>query len=150
MSNWNYLVSTTAGNVFAWQLETTAAANKIWWQQSVFDYTNNNYLTNILLPPPPAGADLLPPGLAYNYPNPNTTGFTIIRYYLREDAQVRIRIFDLAGDQVDNFNGPGLGQQHNEVRWDLSDISSGVYLCRIEASSDQSRQVRLIKILVIK
>jgi M6 family metalloprotease-like protein len=142
-------LSTTSGNVFAWQLEATAA-DKIWWQQSIFNYTHNNYLTNILPARPPAAQDLLPAGSVYNYPNPNTADYTLIRYYLREDARVQIRIFDLAGDQVDNFSGPGLGQQHNEVRWDLAPISSGVYLCRVEANSDQTRQVRLIKILVIK
>ena len=141
---------TRSGDVFAWQLETTAAANKIWWQQSAFNYTRNNYLTSTLLPMPPAGQDLLPAGSVYNYPNPNTAGYTMIRYYLRENARVQIRIFDLAGDQVAYFSGPGLGQQPNEVRWDLSDLASGVYLCRVEASSDQASQVRLIKILVIK
>jgi hypothetical protein len=122
----------------------------MWWYQSVFDHTHNNYLTNILVPVPPAVADLLPAGSVYNYPNPNTADFTTIRYFLREDAQVRIRIFDLAGDLVDTFSGPGLGQQHNEVRWQLSAVASGVYLGRIEAQSEQTQQVRLIKILVIK
>jgi hypothetical protein len=39
---------------------------------------------------------------------------------------------------------------HNEIRWDLENISSGVYLCRLEAVSASDKQIRLIKILVIK
>jgi len=143
-------VITTAGIVFAWQLETSASENKIWWNQSLFNYTANNFIPDFLVPETPGGTELMPAGQAYNYPNPNTGNFTILRYYLREDAQVAIKIFDLAGDLVDHFTGPGQGQIHNEVRWELKDISSGVYLCRIEAVSVREKQIRLVKILVIK
>jgi M6 family metalloprotease-like protein len=143
-------VETTSGDIFGWQLETSATGNKVWWNQASANYRQNNFLTTLLEPREFTGPDLLPAGSVYNYPNPNTADFTLIRYYLREEARVQFRIFDLAGDLIDTFNGAGQGQQYNEVRWDLHSISSGVYLCQIEARSAKARQVRLIKILVIK
>jgi hypothetical protein len=143
-------VLSSTGTMLAWQLEAPVADNKIWWKQSWYDETANNFITELLVPVIPDENELMPAHLAYNYPNPNTGNFTTLRYYLRENAQVDIKIFDLAGDIVEQFSGPGEGRLHNEIRWDLEDISSGVYLGRIEAVSNSGQEVRLIKILVIK
>ena len=62
------------------------------------------------------------------------------------DAQIIIAV---PGDIVDSFEGPGVGNVHNEIRWELTNISSGVYLCRIEANSATENNVRIIKIMVV-
>ena len=113
-------------------------------------FTNNHFITETLNLPNIPSTDLLPSDGVYNYPNPNTENYTKIRYYLREDATVNIKIFDVAGDIVSSFPGPGLGKIANEIQWDLSDVSSGIYLCRVEAKSVSETQVRLIKIMVVK
>lgn len=137
------------GNLYGWQFDITEDATVLWWSQSSFNPTNNYYITTRLEPDQSTASELMPSQTVYNYPNPNKQNFTIIRYFLREDAQVRIRIFDLAGDIVDSFNGPGLGNVHNEKRWNLDGVSSGVYLCRVEAISATDSSVKIVKIMIV-
>jgi hypothetical protein len=138
------------GDIFAWQLDASFDENLLWWYQSSFDFTRNHYVSKTLKPVDTSGSDLLPAQRVYNYPNPNNDNYTKIRYYLREDASVNIKIFDLAGDIVTSFSGPGNGHIDHEIQWDLSNIASGIYLCRIEASSASESQVQIFKIMVIK
>ncbi|GAB4330807.1 MAG: hypothetical protein Kow0037_06900 [Calditrichia bacterium] len=93
---------------------------------------------------------LLPAEKVYNWPNPNTDNYTYIRYYLTGEAEVSIRIYDLAGDLVESFIGPGNALTDNEIRWDLTGVQSGVYLARIEARGAGGSEVRIIKIAVVK
>jgi len=97
-----------------------------------------------------AGSELMPEKTVYNWPNPNIEDYTFIRYYLTRQAEVKIKIFDLAGDFVDDFIGPGQAQTANEVRWNLHNVQSGVYLARIEAKSSDKTEVKIIKIAVVK
>ncbi|KAA3612623.1 MAG: T9SS C-terminal target domain-containing protein [Calditrichaeota bacterium] len=94
--------------------------------------------------------DLLPEKYAYNYPNPTEGSLTTIRYRLAEDATISIKIFDLAGDLVDEFPGTGNGDVDNEVQWNVSGIQNGVYMARIEAKSSSKNGVAIFKISVIK
>lgn len=93
---------------------------------------------------------MLPPALAYNYPNPAEGASTTIRYRLNAPATVRIKILDLAGDLVDEFSGPAVPEFDNEVQWDLRNIQSGVYLARIEASGERRTETAIFKIAVVK
>jgi hypothetical protein len=93
---------------------------------------------------------LLPPDMAFNWPNPNKENFTYIRYFLSEPANVKIKIYDLAGDLVKTLDGTGFANTHNEVRWDLTNVQSGVYLAQIEAKSNNQTASTLVKIAVIK
>ncbi|KAA3663333.1 MAG: T9SS C-terminal target domain-containing protein [Calditrichaeota bacterium] len=94
--------------------------------------------------------DLLPAEFAYNYPNPTEGNVTTIRYRLSAPAEVEIKIFDLAGDLVDEFSGPGNGDVDNEVVWDASSTQNGVYMARIEAKNNSQTGVAIFKISVIK
>jgi hypothetical protein len=69
---------------------------------------------------------------------------------VRDNARVRIKIFDLAGDLVADFAGPGVGGLDNEVLWDVSGIQSGVYFARIEATGDAGSGIAIVKIAVVK
>jgi hypothetical protein len=138
------------GEIFSWQLYVSRPESNLLWNQHNPDPTHNMYIPEMLNPIPTESTSLMPENSVYNYPNPNTQNYTTIRYFLNEDANVDIKIFDLAGDLVDNLSGPGQGNIHNELRWDLSDISSGVYLCRIEANSVNEKSVKIIKIMVVK
>ncbi len=96
------------------------------------------------------GDNLMPRHLVYNYPNPTEGNFTTIRYRLEQPAQVWIRIFDLVGELVDEFAGPGEPQTENEKRWDLTGVESGVYFCRVRAKGDGWERAATIKIAVVK
>jgi len=93
---------------------------------------------------------LMPDERVYNYPNPNEENFTIIRYYLTEEANINIKIFDLIGTLVSEFEGPGYPNTDNEVKWKLNGIPSGIYLARIEASGKTRKESKVIKIAVVK
>jgi hypothetical protein len=142
-----------AGNgqeLFAWQLSVSGLEEQTWWMQATSDPTNNQLIRRFLERKISNVPELLPAAKAYVYPNPNTANFTNIRYFLNRDASVHINIFDLAGDLVSRFEGPGLGAVDNEIRWQLDGVSSGIYLCRIEADSQNEQAVQVIKIMVIK
>jgi hypothetical protein len=139
----------TKGEMFAWQLETLINEESVWWNQSSYQAENNQFVKKRLVQMPSAGSELMPGSTVFNYPNPNEQSFTTIRYFLTADADVRIKIFDLAGDRVASFSGPGEGNIHNEKLWDLTDVASGVYLCRVEARSSTDTSVKIIKIMVI-
>ena len=121
-----------------------------WWNQKNIDATNNTFIRKQLSVPPPETTLLMPTESVYNYPNPNTQNYTTIRYFLNKDADVDIKIFDLSGDLVASLHGPGQGNVYNEQRWELSDVSSGIYLCRVEAVAANQKKVKIIKIMVIK
>ncbi len=95
--------------------------------------------------------EFFPTSRAYNYPNPVYDGATAIRYFVSEDSKINIKIFDLAGDYVAELNDDAQGGLDNETIWNVSNIQSGVYLARIEAtgSSGKSESV-IIKIAVVK
>lgn len=94
--------------------------------------------------------NLLPAEMAYNYPNPTEGNSTTIRYRLNDAAKVSIKILDLAGDLVDEFAGPAVANADNEIRWQLENIQSGVYVARIEAQGEGRKEVAVFKIAVVK
>lgn len=88
---------------------------------------------------------------AYNWPNPVYGSSTFIRYYVSENSNVNIKIFDYSGALVDEINTYGFGGNDNEVEWNVANIQSGVYLARIEAKGDLGNSgSKIIKIAVIK
>jgi len=80
--------------------------------------------------------------LSQNYPNPfNPT--TTIKYSLPEAAKVTVSIYDLMGrlveELVDNSN-----QQagYYTLRWDASNVASGMYIYRIQTANGEFHQVK--------
>jgi carboxypeptidase T len=69
------------------------------------------------------------------FPNPAADG-TTLTYYLPEDGQVELAMFDAAGRRVavlaDGFETAG----EHAVSWDASDCAPGVYLYRLTAGGD--------------
>ena len=124
------------------------------WNQLYYDELNSNRNNNTVIPVQPllpAGtSQLLPEKMVYNWPNPNIDNYTFIRYFLSDEAAVDIKIYDMAGDLVEELTGTGNGNTANEVRWDLGTVQSGVYFARIEAQSANKSEVRIIKIAVVK
>jgi M6 family metalloprotease-like protein len=137
------------GDINGWQFDGGFSEGNLWWTQQNYSVENNLYLSKYLDPVIEGFSELLPAKKVYNYPNPNIDDFTYIRYYLTNESDVNIKIFDLAGDIVDSFNGPGNSGVDQQIKWNVADIESGVYLCRIEAKSSGKSDVRIIKIMVI-
>ena len=119
------------------------------WVNGLRNSSNNsslNYSTQI-----ETNQEYLPDAKVYNWPNPVYAGVTNIRFYVSEDSNVKIRIFDLAGDLAGEISVVAKGGFDNEAAWDVSNIQSGVYCANIEANSSTGKSAnKIIKIAVIK
>ncbi len=75
--------------------------------------------------------------LHQNYPNPFNPA-TTIEYDLPGNADVTLKVFNVAGEEmktlVNRFEPPG----RKSVRWDAGDLPSGVYFYRLQAGRDIS------------
>jgi hypothetical protein len=105
-------------------------------------------LTPLAVPSSISG--FFPPDRAYNWPNPVYSGKTFFRYFVRDNASVNIKIFDMAGDLVTTLAGRGTGGIDNEIPWDVSRVQSGIYFARIEASGGGTSGVKIVKVAVVK
>ena len=95
--------------------------------------------------------DFFPANKAYNWPNPVYGGDTQIRYYVSENSDVNIKIFDLAGELVAELNNKAIGGMDNETTWNVNNIQSGVYYARLELKGASGATAnKIIKIAVIK
>lgn len=147
---------TQTGWVYAWDFPTKVTAGNapfVWYQYLGTPENQNHPVETDLRQSPGSAAqnaNLLPAERVFNWPNPATENVTFIRYWLGAPAEVRIKIYDAAGDLVKTLTGSGFPNTYNEVRWDLSDVQSGVYIARIEASSSADTRIEFIKIAVIK
>jgi M6 family metalloprotease-like protein len=150
--DWDFAAITRSGILTIWDLSAAAgAAHPQPWPQLYATPGNTNLPkapTKLYSTSPVTG--LLPPDMAFNWPNPNKENFTYIRYFLTETAVVKIKIYDIAGDLVKILDGMGYANTYNEVRWDLTNVQSGVYLAQIEAKSKNLSASTLVKIAVIK
>lgn len=73
-------------------------------------------------------------GRFYNYPNPVTTGSTNFRYFLGEEARrVTVTVYDLSGQRMASFDGTRAAGENSQT-WNCSDLTPGVYRCRLEAT----------------
>lgn len=135
------------GVLTAWEI--SSAEGKLYWSEDLGNGMNTAFVdaaasTNKI-------NEFFPKDRAYNYPNPVYDNLTYIRYYLSEDSDINIKIFDLAGDYVAELSDFGNGGMDNETVWDVSNIQSGVYLARIEAKATSGKtEVNIIKIAVVK
>jgi trimeric autotransporter adhesin len=83
--------------------------------------------------------------LSQNYPNPFNP-VTNIKYSLPEASSVKIRIYNVLGEQVaELFNGFRNAGSY-EINWDASNLSSGVYIYQLEAGNKIiSKKMTLLK-----
>ena len=96
-------------------------------------------------------SEYFPKNRTYNWPNPTYRNETFIRTYVSEDSQVKVTIFDLAGDLVDEFEFPANGGVDVESAWDVSTIQSGAYFAHVEVKSNSGKtESKIIKIAVVK
>ena len=88
--------------------------------------------------------------LHQNFPNPFNP-ITTLRYDLPKDSFVKIRVFDMSGNEVKTLVNGIKGAGFNSVQWNSTNnqgepISAGVYLYSIEADDFiQTRKMILLK-----
>lgn len=87
----------------------------------------------------------------YNYPNPISDGYTTLRYYLNKDASaVNFSIYDLSGEEIAFLSGPTVGMVDNELVWNCSSVTPGVYRCIIKVDYGDDIKTAFCDIAIIK
>ncbi|MCK5786869.1 MAG: M6 family metalloprotease domain-containing protein [Candidatus Sabulitectum sp.] len=87
------------------------------------------------LPAVVSSGNLLDEEKFFVWPNPVTQGSGQIRFVPGNDAQYRIRIFNVAGELVADFRGEAPGRVPWEVEWKTDSLSPGVYYVCLEITS---------------
>lgn len=83
--------------------------------------------------------------LRQNYPNPFNPA-TIIVYELAEEVHTTLEIFDIQGRRVEVLVDEVRPAGRHETTWDAGEMSSGIYLYRLQAGSySQTRRMMFIK-----
>lgn len=75
--------------------------------------------------------------LEQNYPNPFNPS-TKIRFSIPSQSSVKLKIYNIMGEEVAVIENGVMETGIHEINWNASNLSSGVYLLRIEASSTNS------------
>ena len=83
--------------------------------------------------------------LNQNYPNPFNP-ITNIQFTIPEQADVKLRIYNILGRQVDVLVNETLTIGHHKILWNPKNLSSGVYFYKLEAGSFiKTRKMILLK-----
>jgi hypothetical protein len=85
-------------------------------------------------PPPPPGGSVRQPLLSQNFPNPFNGG-TTIRYLLPEANYVTMNVYNLLGAIVVRLVDGQQGAGYHEVRFNSTNLSSGVYYYTFRAGT---------------
>jgi M6 family metalloprotease-like protein len=137
------------GWVWVWKTGIEYSPGRVPWGAWAHD-SGHTGLAEAVSAAPVSGRDVLPARSVYNYPNPTRGRRTTIRYRLEKDARVEIAIFDLSGELIQRFPGPGQGGTENEAVWELDGVESGVYLGQVTAAGPWGEKAVTIKIAVVK
>ena len=149
-NNTGLVVISTNGEMQAWELSVTYNPNTVQWAQALKNAHHANSEQSVVASPQPKSSEFFPKSLVYNWPNPVYGSTTQIRYFVSENADVTIKIFDLAGSKITELAGRAAGGIDNEIAWDVTGIQSGVYLAHVEVQSVSKTESAVIKIAVIK
>lgn len=83
--------------------------------------------------------------LLQNFPNPFNSR-TKIRFYLKENANVTIQVYDLIGRLIETIENKNFTAGLHEIDWDASNLSSGIYYINLKSNADN----KFIKAVLIK
>jgi outer membrane protein assembly factor BamB len=84
----------------------------------------------------PGMEDLMSFDKVYTYPNPATGKSLYFKYYLGDNADVTIDVYNIAGELIAHLSNPNSpAGLFSDIEWNISGIASGVYIYRIEAKS---------------
>jgi hypothetical protein len=87
--------------------------------------------------------------LKQNYPNPSNP-VSKIDFELPSDSYVKIEIFDLTGRMITKLEDGKRSAGYHSVKFDGSNLSSGIYYYRMNAKSGNDSFVKTFKLVLIK
>ncbi len=139
------------GWFYAWEVDLDTVTN--YWPMNGHDPEASYAFESSGLSSPEKYTTLLPEERFYNYPNPVIDGQTTIRYFLGEDAvRVEAKIYDLSGVHVKTLTSSGIsgGVDHDDLVWNCSDVTPGVYRCVLEVDFGDQIEIAFTDIAVIR
>ncbi len=86
--------------------------------------------------------------LEQNYPNPFNPG-TKINFNLAADSKVNLTVFDVLGQEVANLISGNLAAGSHEINFNASNINSGVYFYRIDATGVDGTNFTSVKKMIL-
>jgi hypothetical protein len=95
--------------------------------------------------------DVLAPAvfaLDQNYPNPFNPS-TIINFRLAADSKVILKVFDVLGQEVANLISGNLRAGSHEINFNASNLNSGVYFYRIDATGIDGTNFTSVKKMIL-
>lgn len=150
-SDGSYLFENLTAGEFRLYVESTEYENTAENGSVVVDYGSNSVKSKDLYLSPSSttgvGNSTTPTSFALmqNYPNPfNPT--TTIRFTIPEKVKVTLDVYNLIGQKVATLVNDELNAGQHEVKFDGSNLSSGIYLYKIQAGDF----VSVKKMLLIK
>lgn len=107
----------------------------------------------------PAGWVPVPQAVAGNldeesvrfYPNPLRGDRLTVHFVLGKPAHILLDAYDLSGKRVASLEGPGVpGAAGNQLAWDLSALTPGLYHIRFRAAGDGFNQELFDKVAIVR
>jgi len=140
----------SSGRMRAFETKSVYTPGKVIWPQYLQHERRWNVDTTLTTSPRPLSDEFLPGARVYNWPNPVYGNSTQIRFYVSEDAEISVRIFDLAGTELTKLQTIARAGIDGEVTWEVFDVQSGIYLARVEAKGKTRTESAVVKIAVVK
>lgn len=137
------------GQLFLFETGLPVDEEQLLWRSRDGDERNALAVTRSFQAAAPL-EEFFPTERCYSWPNPVRENVTYIRVYVAEDSDVSIKIYDLAGDSVDEINAKAVGGVDTDIPWEVFDIQSDVYLARVKATAGGKSGEKIIKIAVVK
>jgi M6 family metalloprotease-like protein len=131
------------GKLYAWDFSGTDAA----WS-GYMNTPNNwgNYQGS--LAQPQVASTLL--GNYYMYPSP-VQNLGRARFFLNQTAEITVEILDITGRRIGEARMSNATQnEYNEVEFDFTRQSNGLYILRIKADNGSRKEVKFKKFAVLK
>ncbi len=137
------------GAIFLYETDNAITPEQLIWRSRNGDERNAFSVTRPFVASAPI-KDFFPLERCYNWPNPVYDNTTYIRLYAAEAASVTIKIYDLAGDKVDEISADVAGGTDTDIPWNVADIQSDTYLAHVKVTSGANTGEKIIKIAVVK
>jgi M6 family metalloprotease-like protein len=132
-----------SGKLYIWDFPGTNAS----WTGVMNSPKNWGYFDAPLIQPSVAQTLL---GSFYIYPSPVVANGRV-RFFLNQEANVRVEILDIAGHEIAGIDLTNTTpNEYNEVDFDFTRQSNGVYIARVEAKNGSRKEVKFKKFAVLK
>ncbi len=134
------------GKLYVWSLPVSNSQPSSWFKFHA-DFANTGFVRghdDVYGDTPETISNL------YVYPNPVRKIQGKIRFSAGDISSANCKVFNLAGDIVQDMDVLAFPRTDNEIKWDTSNLASGVYIIRVEARGTNGSKVLTCKAAVIK